>query len=521
MPSSDISQQLTACLQRLEDLNPDLTTAELRQLYVLAESVGKEFFPVAATQAERLIARYRQSPVKRHGAEILAEYFQHLDACARQLCAAGEISPARESHRSFSTALVPRTERQALDLCKILNRAEVPRPLIKAADAFRRRHEVVASVVEIAFRVMWRVDRRQAASWLVDYFHRQDGDHDPDVIRDALMVALDDQDLPPAFLAWAETWALDANLLEYWPTVTRLADRLLCRYGLAAWNRQENLPRLTPLAHLRLLLERKQKHDDDNHLLLWLRSTMDELGHAVLRFLPLDAVLDDRQQPWRTATLLVELRRLAAFYPPIMLTANCILDQPDGAEQLAMAFMGLDGQARRQWDDAMIAMATKIIRRTFLRDLKEARPPIETIRILTFGDQAAFNCACGELDLASEKFDSIAQREKVTIYLSTFYASYRQTQLIGAEIAKRYRRLMRILHEDFLRQVLAPEQLDELRRDGALDQLANMAAQARKFLARRRDIENSLEEMVAAKIDFERFVRQQRIQVFRRLAGRP
>ena len=45
-----------------------------------------------------------------------------------------------------------------------------------------------------------------------------------------------------------------------------------------------------------------------------------------------------------------------------------------------------------------------------------------------------------------------------------------------------------------------------------------MAAQARKFLARRRDIENSLEEMIAAEIDFERYVRQQRIKVFRRLA---
>lgn len=215
MPSSDTSQQLIACLQRLEDLNPDLTTTELRRIYALAESVGKEFFPIAAERTERLIGLYRQSPVKQRGAEILAEYFQHLDACARQLCEAGEISPAQEGRKSFSTALVPLNERPALDWCKILNRAEPPKPLIKAADAFRRRHEVVASVVEIAFRVMWLVDRSQAVSWLIEYFKRQDGDHDPDVIRDALMVVLDDQELPPSFLAWAETWALDANLLEY------------------------------------------------------------------------------------------------------------------------------------------------------------------------------------------------------------------------------------------------------------------------------------------------------------------
>jgi hypothetical protein len=518
MPSSDTSQQLIACLQRLEDLNPDLTTTELRRIYALAESVGKEFFPVAAEQTERLIGLYRQSPVKQRGAEILAEYFQHLDACARQLCEAGEISPAQEGRKSFSTALVPLSERPALDWCKILNRAEPPKPLIKAADAFRRRHEVVASVVEIAFRVMWLVDRSQAVNWLIEYFKRQDGDHDPDVIRDALMVVLDDEELPPTFLSWVETWALDANLLEYWPTVTRLADRIICRYGMEAWNRQPNLPRLTPLAHLRLILRRKQQ-GDDSHLLHWLRNIMDELGNGVLRFMALEAALDDCQkQHWRKTILLAELKRMAAYYTPIMLAANCILEQPDGAQQLALAFMGLYGRSRQQWDEAMIAMATKIIRRTFMRDLKESRTPVETIRTLTFGDQAAFNFACAELDLASEKFDSIAQREKVTIYLSTFYASYRQTQLIGAEVAKRYRRLMRILHEDFLRQVLEPEQLEELRRDGAIDQLANMAAQARKFLARRRDIENSLEEMLAAEMDFERYVRQQRIQVFRRLA---
>ena len=518
MSSSETTRQLAERLQGLEDLNPDLTTAALRQLYDLAETVGADFFPAAAAQAERLITLYCQSPVKRLGAEILEEYFQQLDVCARQLCEAGEISPAvPAARRSFSTALVPVAERPALDLCKILNRAAVPKPLTKAADAFRRRNEVVAGVVEIAFRVMWRIDRTQAAAWLIDYFDRQDGNHDPDVIRDALTVALDDEALPPAFLGWAETWALDANLLEYWPTVTRLADRLICRYGLQAWNRQAASPRLTALAHLRLLLTRKDEHD--NRLRHWLRNTMDELGHCVLRFMSLDAALDDDQQRWRHATLLGELRRLAAFYAPIMLAASCILDQPDGAEQLAMAFMGLYGRSRQQWDDAMIALATKIIRRTFLYDLKKGRPPVETIRAMTFGDPAAFNFACAELDLASEQFDSIAQREKVTAYLSTFYASYRQTQLIGAEIAKRYRRLMRILHDDFLQQILTPEQLQELRADGTIEQLANMAAQARKFLGRRRDIENSLEEMVAAKIDFERFVRQERIQVFRRLVG--
>ena len=107
MPSSDTSQQLIACLQRLEDLNPDLTTTELRRIYALAESVGKEFFPVAAEQTERLIGLYRQSPVKQRGAEILAEYFQHLDACARQLCEAGEISPLKGVKKPLHRASPP------------------------------------------------------------------------------------------------------------------------------------------------------------------------------------------------------------------------------------------------------------------------------------------------------------------------------------------------------------------------------------------------------------------------------
>lgn len=515
MRPDEAYRELAQMLLQLERLNPDLRSAEVERLNLLAERSGGEFFNQAAEQVERLITLYRSSAVKISGENILAEYFECLENSSRLLAQSGEISQPEPVATSFSKALVPAQTLSALDHCLVLSRAVVPHTLGKAADAFRRRNEVVETVLELAFRVLWRMDADRACQWFLDFFAKHDGQLDPDVIRDALTTALEAPGpIPRDFLAWAERWSADPNLLEYWPNVTRKSDRLLCRHGMRAW--REQVPaRIAPLAHLRLLVD--QQRLDDDQLLAWLRNALNDLGESVLRFMALDESLATSQQAWKTAALMVELRRIMALYPVVMLAADLILVLPDGCEKLALAFMGLAGQGRKQWDQRVEDFAVRVIRRMFIVDMREGRKPLATIQRLTFGDQLAFRRACSQLDIVQEQFDSIKQRERVIAILASFYASYRHASFLATEVSRRYRSLMRLLHEDYLRQHLPAEELDGILRGGVISELAGMASAARRYLARRRDIASSLEEMLASKMDFEQHVRAQRLRVFRQI----
>jgi hypothetical protein len=507
--------EVTQLLRQLERLNPDLTTTEIERLNQRAEQAGAAFFEQTAEQVERLIALYRRSAVKVSGENILAEYFECIENSSRLLAQGGEITRPEPVQTSLSKALVPAQVYSSLDRYKVLSRAVVPRNLGKAADAFRRRNEVVDTVLELAFRALWRMDAERAGQWFLDFFAKHDGQLDPEVIRDALSVALEvPGELPRDFLGWAERWSADPTLLEYWPNVTRKADRLLCHHGIRAW-RARMPARIAPLAHLRLLFD--QGRLGDAQQLAWLRNALNELGESVMRFMAFEESLASEQQAWKSAALLGELRRLDALYPLVMLAGDLILTLPDGCEKLALAFMGLAGRGREQWDERIERFAERVIRRMFITDMREGRKPLATIQRLTFGDQVAFNRACAELDIVQEQFDSIKQRERVVSILASFYASYRHAAFLATEVSRRYRSLMRLLHEDYLRQHLPAEQIDELLRGGSVSELAGMASAARRYLARRRDISSSLEEMLAAKLDFELHARNQRLVVFRRI----
>ncbi len=519
MPESEHAPQkaLETWLIQLENLNPDLTGWELFRIWELARQTGPEGFDMAVAHTERLIDLYLASDVKQKGKDILAEYFFELDKCAKKLCDKGLIAaPIINEKASFTTAMVPAQTTTALDRCRIMNRVDMPALLTKAADAFRRRNEVVETVLEIAFRILWLLDENRAIQWFKAYFAAHDKELDPDVIRDALTTLSHAAELPMDVLAWAERWSVDPNLREYWPLVTRKADKLLCGNGLRNWAKN-CFPRNASLAHLRLMV-RMDKLDDDS-LLAWLRRSLDELGECVLRFMALENSLEGQgdRKDWIQVTLFSELKRIASLFPVMLMACDQLLCLPDGTEQLAMAFMGLSGKGRDLWEKRLLEFSIKVIRRTFVYDMRAHRTPVETIRRLTFGDDNAFRAAYAELDFFSEQFDSYEQREKVIRKLAVYYASYRHVQLIGAEIAKRYRSLMRMLHEDFLRQYLTEAQLKELAEIGVLRDLATQAAAARRYLARRRKIESTLEDMMASKIDYEQAIRNERLGVFRRL----
>ena len=510
------SEQLMAYLTRLEDLNPEVSLSDLCQADEWAKEAGLSCFEAAAIQTEKLIDLYLESQTKKLGAQILNEYFHCLSEDAQRLLAAGEISaPVQTTADNRTTALVPRQMNTALDRCIVLNRGTVPSLLAKAADAFRRRNEVVNTVMELAFRILWKLDAKRADEWFVSYFKAHEGSLDPDFIRDTLTIALTQPSVSKDFLEWTCRWCGDFGLLEHWPTVVYKGDRLLCRHGVRAWL-AAHPPRTTSLAHLQLMF--KMGNIGDDAMLQWTEAALGNLGECVLRIMELNKTMADEIEKDRLqGALMSELRRLSALFPAILLAADQILCRPNGSVTFAMALMGLAGQGLEQWDAALLEFCRRVIRRTFIYDMRAGRSPKETIERLTFGDKNAFLFACAQLDLVSEKFDSIKQREVVIEILAPFYASYRQPVLLAAETTRRYRKIRWLLHEDYLKQVLTDEQFAQVKEMDAVWEIAALTGDARKFIGLQRNLQSPMENILASKIEFEETIREHRLHLIRKI----
>ena len=149
--------------------------------------------------------------------------------------------------------------------------------------------------------------------------------------------------------------------------------------------------------------------------------------------------------------------------------------------------------------------------------MRAGRSPKETIERLTFGDKNAYLFATAQLDLVTEKFDSIKQREMVIEILAPFYASYRQPPLLAAETTRRYRKLRWLLHEDYLRQALTAEQFEQVKGMDAIWEISALAGDARKFLGLQRNLQSQLEIILASKIEFEETIREHRLRLIRKI----
>lgn len=512
MDAQQAFNELQQRLRRLLSLNPDIGAADLQDLHDLAAAADSSRFDELGAFAETLIQHYLASPQKRIATEILQEYVAALDQSARQLAARDQIS--RETRQAtpseHSVAMVPRQLYTPLEWCRVLDALELPHETIRAVEACRRRNELVETVLECLFGILLRVDAEKAWSWQLAFLEAHRGDLDADVVRDFLNAWHTSPSVPPAALAWAETWSADQNLLQQWPHVVRRADSLLCRHALEAWSRQTTA-RGPALARLQNLV--RSRRTDDQTLLAWLKSALADIGEAILRFVSLSRSASSEaaeQHPWRSGAIVREILRIEGLFTPVLLTADRILDVPEGSYSFAVAFFGLVGRGRDQWESKLLHLAEDAVRRAFLKDLRDGVSPQRTIAALTFGNREAREWALNELDATTLQFDSLRQRERVVRFLAVFYASYREPDLLGGEILRRYRSLMRLMHEDHLRRCLEPAHFAEVMQRTILRDLAAVAAEARRYLARRRALQSSLPELVAADIEFTQGIRRRR-----------
>jgi len=489
-------------------LNPDLTCRQLDDMLALARDTDAEHFDTFVSLTEDLLQAYLDCPAKRVERLTLSDYFGFIDKSTRLLAEAGELSapPVPANAETQSMALVdPRMAASSLDWCRIVSHAAIPKPLILAAEACQRRNELLSSVMEYAFRVLQGIDLASALSWQLTYLRGNRGDLDPDVVRDLLRAWLTIPLLPREAFEWAETWSGDEALQKQWPHVVRLADRLLHRHALTQWHASGE-DKTPSLQHLHLILERYS--GDEKRLLRWFENAITDIGESVHFFVTIHSHAD---AGWQSAALLREIRTIEALFPPVLLLADLLVHVPNGAGRFALAFFGLVGSGRKKWDQEILTRGETAVRRQFLRNMRRQIPPEETIKALCFGDRALYSKLMGELDWLTKDFDSIKQREKVVQALAITYASFREGYFLAAEVSKRFRDLMRVVHEDNLRRVLPADAFEEVSQLKVLRDVATLAGDARRCLGKRRALETDIENMVAADLDFIQSVRRQRL----------
>ncbi len=510
--------QLLHELQALLALNPD--TARLRQdgLLALARETGADGFAEAATFAERLADAYEASAWKRAESAAMRDYFAQLERAVRLLepgAEHGGTEPRAEQGggaASSSVSLVPARFFSGFDWCRLHASAGFSDRVLAAVDAAQNRNRWVESVMETMFLVLQALDGNRALAWELAFLERRRGRLDPDVVRDLLAAWETFDDLPPAAMRWLLDWSADEMLERQWPAVVRRADRLLRRRALRRWGGSESRERHAGLVHLRKLAT--ENRADEEALEHWLVSGLGEIGERVRHFLEFAAEESEGAAlpGWRQEALACELRALGLHFTPVLLLADILLRVPGGATRFALAFFGLGRGGEAQWRRRLDALAEKAVRRMFLAALRSGEAPERTIRRLCAGDARLCERLLGALDLATGQFDSLAQRDKTVRGVAAHYLNQREHRLLAMEIQKRYRRLMRVLHPDSLGRLLAPEQVAGLGDAAAWPEMMAVAAAAKRFVERRRDLSQQLEAWVAAEMEFVREIRRRRHQ---------
>jgi hypothetical protein len=514
---------MNADFQRFQEafysLNAEILGACEEALFAYSKARGPALFDDARQFADGLLQHFLDCAIKRAEHAILDEYFDFLGRAKQRLLEEGQYPEAQLSLPAEadapSLALVPSGHYSSLQWAVVNSQPELHEDLMRAVDATRNRNTLVLTVFETLFLWMQSIDLKRALKWELSLCGEGGPAHDPDICRELLRAWQTVDALPTNILARVCTWSKSARLYRQWPAVVEEADKVLRQHALRAWfaecaaatSETRALQRLAPF-----LADRRMRR--------WYHSCIDSFGDRIAFFVRQANLLAEdsaASAQRRQDVLMGELRGIAHLTAPLLLISDLILASPTGALDFAMAIFGFSELSRERWERALEEKAKRIVRRAFVLDLKNGRPPDATIRRLSFDNEQMCELCLSELDLCSGQFDSLAQREVVVNRLSGSYASFRHDSLLATELGKRFRHTMRVLHEDNLQRVLRKDQhgaLDALR--PTLLEVAIVATESRRFLGMRRALEKSTDEILAAE---EQYIESMRALRTRRIEG--
>ena len=478
-------------LQCLKTLNPLAAEMSLRELRPLADAATDQEWPAVEAFSNELLAAYLESAVKRAERETVKEYYYLLEDSGSKYQSPPD--PKTEDIDETNLALVPSGRYDAYNWTALKSDAEVPRHLENAFHAARKRNTMVETVFEVLFELQVRCHREKALAWqLTVATGSKDRPCDPDVARDLLRVWQPEETLPRPFFQRILKWSADPAVIRNWPTVASEADRLLRNHALKRWLVDQD-ERHALVAHIR----KAPVLSYSPRLVSWYQELLDELGETTACFVAQAEAWRNDSLDWRQSVLERELERLNLLATPILILSDLYFTEPDGGWNFAMAMFGFSTKQKRLWDECLEESSFNAVTRFFLFDLRAGRTPQETISTLCFGDTHLEEQLINELDLLSKKFDSFEQRDIVARALAPIYAGYREKSLRTAEIGRRYRSVMRLLHTDSLQNLLpnADETISRVAR--AISTLSVTASTCRKYLSSRQSDDPNLQTLIA------------------------
>ena len=491
-------------IEIFETLNPDVIFSERVALFSLAEKVEKPDF---GEFVEGIIQRYMTSPFKLNEREIIRNYADSLSRSAAKLIESGEITKPEEVESS--TSLIPKYSET--EWLTILTHSQVPQSLNQAVDAIERRKRQVSTVLEYLFELFHKLDINQAFEWELNYL-KENQNLDPDIIRDLLRAWRKlDCSVPKELLEFAINWCENEDLKRLWPSIVKEADFVLQKQVFFRINLSDEKNAL--LRSLKKMLP----VNNEKQALHWIRRALNKLTEQVYFFTELERKYHKENDEKLQLAAFKTLKSLEHTFEPFLVLSHLLLDSISGAEKIALAFMGFSEEKHQEWDKTLHKLAMGTIRRFFLNDLRSNKTPLETIKKLCFGNDALFRQIIGELDFGTKQFESLNQREKAEHILAYNYASFREGKLLTEELSRRYRRFMRMVHEDSLNRFLKPEHLQETLKSTLITEYAITAAQARKFISMQRNEDIPAEEAFAAKEEFIATLHRRRRLLIRRI----
>ena len=511
--------QLRALCKELRDFNTAVCESRRDEFLELAKQTQPEHFQEFANFANSLLDAFAETPWKKAAQNIMTELAGRMAAAQRELTAGNDdaTSPPQTPPNQHSVALATPDAFSSLDWIRLLDKAQPPLPLQNSIDALVNRNTLTETVFKTLFEVLHLIDPGQAFDWICDHLQKHRGSLDQDIVRDLLRCwAEQPLPLPQKAMKWVLEWAGDEELRHQWPVICQIADRILRNHAMTAHRRQNADTRRTLLKQLHRLFD--SGTPSDAALKTWANEAVERIGTHVQAFSEFN-VKDSAD--WTSKALREELDAVNDLLPPILLLADVILAETNGATRLAMALIGMPEAELQRWRSRLEQETARYINKTFLDDLREGRTPEKSIRSFCLGDTELLRQMISDLDILTREFESMAQREKATAQLAAHYSSFRERHKLPKELTRRYRRIMQALHEDTLNRCLAPEDAEYVANLENLRELASAAADARRYLARHDAWNDPLQELLAARLDFEKTIRKRRLRLGARGRGAP
>lgn len=498
------------------EFNPDVCNARRSEILDAALRTPPEHFPEFANFADSLLTEFAQTPWKVQAREIMAKLAARIKAAQNRLPGLKAPPGDASSTERHSVALATQATFSSLDWIRILDEAQPPPALQHSIDALVNRNNLTETVFRTLFDILYEIDAEQANEWMESYLAKHRGELDPDIVRDLLRCWAERDDLPENTMEWTLEWAADEELRHQWPVISRLADRILRRRALARHAESTTDRRRTLLRRLDRQVRSGATTDSD--LQAWTDEAIERIGFHIQAFSRFIGQTDrDAKGGWVSKALREELDAVNDLLPPVLLLADVALAETNGATRLAMALIGLPTPELDQWRETLQRETEHFVTRTFLDDLRAGRKPESSIRAFCLGDTELLRQMISDLDILTRDFETREQRDRIARQLAVHYASFREQHKLPREITRRYRQLMQTLHPDNLNRLLSPEDAGQVATMSNLRELSSTAADARRYLSRHQAWDDSLQELLAARLDFEKSIRRRRLRLIHAL----